>query len=220
VVKVTLQNDISGSEQLIENAARVCYASKHRGDRGEFLQKLIKSGHESVLEHASATFLVEDISRACSHQLVRHRIASYSQRSQRYVSENAFEYVTPKSISADKEALHHYKKLMRDLTDHYGWMVARGIPKEDARFVLPNACQTTIMVTMNFRSLRNFFKLRLSPKAQWEIRELARKMLDICMEYAPNVFSDIWLPLAKEERMQTLSIPFSFGRKHADKNNL
>lgn len=191
-MRVTLQNDLSKSEELIEKAARVCYASDSKGSRAKFIHGLIKSGHESVLEHASATFLVENISRACSHQLVRHRIASYSQRSQRYVDENKFRYVIPESILSDEAAYKDFKLLMFYCNSTYAKLRALGVPKEDARFVLPNACCTTIMVTMNFRELRHFFKLRTSPKAQWEIRQLAMDMLDTCMIHAPHVFQDIW----------------------------
>jgi thymidylate synthase (FAD) len=191
--KVTLQNDISNSEELIEKAARVCYASEPKGDRGKFLQRLIQAGHESVLEHASATFLVEGISRACSHQLVRHRIASYSQRSQRYVNEEGFDYVVPDSFGEERSyARCRFEFVMDKIQACYQDLIKHGVPKEDARFVLPNACETQIMVTMNFRALRNFFKVRLDPKAQWEIRQLAQEMIDICVQHAPNVFRDIW----------------------------
>lgn len=191
-MKVTLENDLSKSEELIERAARVCYASEPKGNRGKFLQKLIQAGHGSILEHASATFLVEGISRACSHQLVRHRIASYSQRSQRYVNEDGFEYIIPESVANDPPCLAGFYEVMRVLQKAYQVMIDSGVPKEDARFVLPNACCTTIMVTMNFRELRHFFTVRCNPKSQWEIRQLAWTMLCICMTHAPNVFTDLY----------------------------
>lgn len=150
----------------------------------------VKSGHESVLEHWSATFAVSGVSRALTHQLVRHRIASYSQQSQRYVNMNEFDYVMPKSIEDNIDAYAKFYQAM-DMIDYtYILLKEMGIPEEDARYVLPNACTTNIIVTMNARSLRNFFALRCCERAQWEIRELANKMLEECIKVAPNIFSD------------------------------
>ena len=165
----------------------------------------VKSGHESVLEHWSATFAVSGVSRALTHQLVRHRIASYSQQSQRYVNMGGFDYVTPQSIAQANDTKKLVKVHMGEHTDTisrayvdlmsqiqclYESMIKRGIPEEDARYILPNACTTNIIVTMNARSLRNFFALRCCERAQWEIRELANKMLEECIKVAPNIFSD------------------------------
>ena len=157
----------------------------------------IKSGHESVLEHWSATFAVSGVSRALTHQLVRHRIASYSQQSQRYVDMGKFEYVTPDSISRRREGnvdpyfyLQEYEHLMDEISKLYQGMIIGGIPEEDARYILPNACTTNIVVSMNARQLRHFFALRCCERAQKEIRELANKMLEECIKVAPNIFSD------------------------------
>lgn len=157
----------------------------------------IASGHESVLEHWSATFAVSGVSRALTHQLVRHRIASYSQQSQRYVDMGKFEYVTPDSISRRREGnvdpyfyLQEYEHLMDEISKLYQGMIIGGIPEEDARYILPNACTTNIVVSMNARQLRHFFALRCCERAQKEIRELANKMLEECIKVAPNIFSD------------------------------
>ncbi len=153
-------------------------------------------GHASVLEHVVLTFGVEGISRAASHQLVRHRIASYSQQSQRYVSAD-FGYVTPGTIgeaegrkgkkgSAALAALYHDH--MEKSSALYAKLLAGGIPPEDARFVLPNASETKILVTMNARELHHFFALRLCRRAQWEIREAAMRMFDLAVAQAPLLF--------------------------------
>lgn len=145
-------------------------------------------GHESPLEHVTFTFGIEDISRACSHQLVRHRIASYSQKSQRYITEGDFSYVIPDSI-IDTHMLKKYSSLMDKITETYQILIEEGVPKEDARMILPNACTTSIIVTMNVRSLLNFFKHRDCKRAQWEIRGLAQEMMRICKEVAPRLFA-------------------------------
>ena len=157
----------------------------------------IASGHESVLEHWSATFAVSGVSRALTHQLVRHRVASFSQQSQRYVDMGKFEYVTPDSISHRREGnvdpyfyLQEYEHLMDEISKLYQGMIIGGIPEEDARYILPNACTTNIVVSMNARQLRHFFALRCCERAQKEIRELANKMLEECIKVAPNIFSD------------------------------
>lgn len=166
----------------------------------------VASGHESVLEHCTFTFAIEGISRACSHQLVRHRMASYSQQSQRYVKMDGFDFVVPKSIEGNEEdcwSLYYrgdtipvssidetYRNIMRDINRLYGRLIELGIPEEDARYILPNACKTNIVVTMNARELRHFFNLRCCNRAQWEIRELADKMLELCKETCPILFED------------------------------
>jgi thymidylate synthase (FAD) len=153
----------------------------------------------SVLEHAVFTFSVKGISRACSHQLVRHRIASYSQQSQRHVdpTKNRDWYVTPKTIAEKFNEIQRdaigvrYHSMMKRLAEFYSELVVYGVPEEDARFVLPNACKTNIVITMNCRELRHFFKLRCAKKAQWEIRDMANRMLGLCMKEAPTIFGDI-----------------------------
>lgn len=178
-------------EELLEHAGRVCYRSQGRGDPGAFLRARIREGHESLIEHASATFEISGISRACSHQLVRHRLASYSQESQRYVSMESPEWVVPPAISADPEALAIWERFTAGVRQAYQMLRERGIRKEDARFVLPNATATRIIVTMNFRELLHVFRLRISPEAQWEIRELCVRMLELIYPYAPNVFGEL-----------------------------
>ena len=159
----------------IEEAASNCYNSKPTGD-GKIMKHCIKSGHTSVTEFCDFTFHIEGISRALSHQLVRHRLASYAQRSQRYCSEDGFNYVEPKSISNMREATDVYEYLMKQIGEAYKKLQELGIPNEDARMVLPNACETQIEVKMNLRALMNFMNERLCSCAQWEIRNLAWEM--------------------------------------------
>ena len=179
-------------EETIERAARICYDSK-TGDyekRKKFLSGLIKSGHTSTIEHASATFKFSEVSRALTHELVRHRLFSFSQRSQRYCSEDGFGTVIPESLKkSDYEV--EFKALMKEIEEVYNDMVADGVPKEDARYILPNACYTEIFVSGNFREWRHFLELRLSPRAQWEIRELAHLVLNELYKVAPIVFQDL-----------------------------
>ena len=154
------------------------------------LQEALDSHHESVIEHCSFTFAVSGVSRALTHQLVRHRIASYSQQSQRYVNMNEFDYVMPKSIEDNIDAYAKFYQAM-DMIDYtYILLKDMGIPEEDARYILPNATCTNIIVTMNCRELHNFFKVRVCNRAQWEIRELATKMLALCKEVAPVIFEN------------------------------
>lgn len=157
------------------------------------LKAALRSGHESVLEHAVYSFEVKGVSRALTHQLVRHRIASYSQQSQRYVNMGDFGYVIPKSIMDNPDAFDDYVNLMGRISQFYEELASEEgyhIPKEDARYILPNACTTNIIVSMNARSLMNFFAIRTCARAQWEIRELANKMLKICKEVSPIIFDD------------------------------
>lgn len=212
-MKVTLLSHTPESEKVIATAAKLCYSSSdietlQDGLDDEkvtkFINMLMELGHESPIEHVSFTFGIEGISRACSLQLVRHRIASYSQKSQRYVNENQFDYITPPSILEDKDlqimyddAMYviqaAYDEIRNDIIKRYtiNGMDAKAAEKkanEDARYVLPNACETKIVVTMNIRSLFNFFKHRCCNRAQWEIREVANEMLKICYGIAPNIF--------------------------------
>jgi thymidylate synthase (FAD) len=181
-----------GSEALLEHAGRSCYRSEPRGEPGRFLKARIREGHESIIEHASVTFEISGISRACSHQLVRHRIASYSQESQRYVDMSAPEFVVPPSVAGNGEALAIWDEFMSQVADTYHQLRGLGVRKEDARFVLPNAAATRIIVTMNFRTLRHFFSVRCEKAAQWEIRALALEMLRQVHSLAPAVFDDIY----------------------------
>ena len=222
-MNVTLISHSPLPEKLIAAAARLCYsdagASEIMGNFSDekaagFVDMLASIGHESPMEHVSFTFAIEGISRACSHQLVRHRIASYSQKSQRYVNENEFEFITPPEIQSCPEALSEFNLHMNAVTESYKKIAdlltkkhmqtfldqglsekeaaskARKLANEDARFVLPNACETKILVTMNVRSLMNFFKHRCCNRAQWEIRALANEMLRQCYKVAPNIFKN------------------------------
>lgn len=182
--------DAAGPEALIEHAGRVCYRSQSRGDPAAFLRARLREGHESIIEHASATFEVSGISRACSHQLVRHRIASYSQESQRYVDMSDPEFVVPDSIAENPEALEAWSAFVDRVKATYREMRDMGVLKEDARFVLPNATATRIVVTMNFREYLHFFRLRITPEAQWEIRRMALTMLAKLVPHSPTIFGD------------------------------
>jgi thymidylate synthase (FAD) len=195
-MKVELISITEDPEKVIEIAARTCYDTRHKvydKNRGKFLQKLMKAQHMSVFEHAWATFDISGISRACSHQLVRHRLASFSQRSQRYVREEGFEYVTPETIAKNEKAAEFYHELMKQLQQGYKHLLDMGIPKEDARFILPNACPTHIVMSANFREWLHILQLRLAKSAQWEIRELARRILTIFRREAPNIFGNLSL---------------------------
>jgi len=189
------------SEQLIEYASRLCVAKENEiGSRESYIQDRIKAGHESVIEHASATFYIK-ASRALTHELVRHRIASYSQRSQRFVSESEPRYITPPELKEYKleeentgaffSADSWFRVVMAEAWRNYNKLLRAGVPKEIARYVLPNACETQIIMTMNFRELRHFIKLRTSPRALPEMREVANKVKDICKQIAPAVFGDL-----------------------------
>lgn len=185
-------------EKVVAAAARLCYSADPVPELMEkltdekianFVRKLSSMGHLSPFEHVSFQFSIDGVSRALSHQLVRHRIASYSQRSQRYVKEAGFEFVTPPSISRNPEALARFEKVMQTLQEEYQELL-KVAPAEDARYVLPNACTTSLMATFNARSLLNFFEHRTCMRAQWEIRQMAEKMLKLVKEVAPNIFAE------------------------------
>ncbi|MBP9022634.1 MAG: FAD-dependent thymidylate synthase [Spirochaetes bacterium] len=181
------------AEKVIERAGRTCYLSFEKADdasAGKFIKARIKTGHDSILEHACASFRIKGVSRAFTHQLVRHRMASYSQQSQRYVSENEFSYILPPSIEENSEAHKIYSDFMENSRIAYSKLREMNILKEDARFVLPNAVETEIVFTANFRELRHFFSIRLEKHAQWEIRRAAYEMLLIMKKIAPSVFDD------------------------------
>jgi thymidylate synthase (FAD) len=153
------------------------------------IKRVTGYGHSSVIEHASFTFSIEDVSRAMTHQLVRHRIASYTQQSQRYVAYDTLErYVTPPSIGKNARAKKVFDETLEKISEAYGKLLKLEIPKEDARFILPNAAKTNIIVTMNARELLHFFNLRCCTRAQWEIREVAVEMLRQAKKVAPTLF--------------------------------
>lgn len=185
-MKVELRRITNDPILAIEEAASNCYNSEPTGD-GKIMKHCIKSGHTSVTEFCDFTFRIEGVSRALSHQLVRHRLASYAQRSQRYCSEDRFGFVVPKSICENKDAWNTYGALMRGIKNTYQELQDIGVPNEDARMVLPNACETTIEVKMNLRALMHFMNERLCSCAQWEIRELAMKMRSAIIEKVPEL---------------------------------
>lgn len=215
-LKVILLRYTPNPEETVAMAAKLCYspsdieALKEKvstKDQKSFVERLMKMGHMSPIEHASFTFAIEGISRACSHQLVRHRLASYSQQSQRYVSERShesritshestFQYIIPPSIAGDKEARKAFEKFMTQAQRAYDLLVMnlnkRGISGEaasqDARFVLPNAAETKIIATMNARELLHFFRQRCCLRAQWEIRQMADEMLKLVVKISPVIF--------------------------------
>jgi len=152
------------------------------------LDHVMKLGHTSVVEHTSFTFAISGVSRSLTHQLVRHRIASYAQQSQRYVNLEKPCYITPPKIAKNNQMKETYEKVMQTIWDQYNKLLSLNIPAEDARYVLPNATCSNIIVTMNARSLLNFFELRCCLHAQWEIRELANKMLKLVKQKAPSIF--------------------------------
>lgn len=173
------------AEALCGEAAAICTDYE---DESQALRGALGSGHESVIEHASFTFRVEGVSRALLAQITRHRLASFSVQSQRYVDMRAMPYVVPPSIGENYNLLEAYTDLMERIRKFYQDAVDWGIRAEDARFVLPNACCTQFVMTMNARELRHFFGLRCCNRAQWEIRELADRMLRLCKEAAPGLF--------------------------------
>jgi thymidylate synthase (FAD) len=197
-MRVQLLTHTPEPEKIVAAAARLCYSAssiedlmgRERSEQESLLQKVIGLGHLSVLEHAVFSFGVEGISRACSHQLVRHRLASYSQQSQRYVSHtDRFEAVIPESVSKVPELAGRFESMLDQIHDLYRDMVDAGIPAEDARFLLPNAATTKIVITMNARELRHFFLLRCCRRAQWEIQVMAKEMLRQSRLAAPLLFA-------------------------------
>ena len=195
-MKVTLLAHTPEPEKVCAAAARSCYSGDgasdllDKKDPEAFLAKVVGMGHESVIEHAVFTFSVEGVSRSLTHQLVRHRIASFSQQSQRYVSLEEPTYVVPETVRGDEAKEKAYREAMESAWKSYNDLMAAGIPAEDARYVLPNGCTTNITITMNARELRHFFTLRCCNRAQWEIREMADKMLELCKEVSPAIFAN------------------------------
>ncbi len=204
-LKVALIRHTLSPEETVALGARLFYSRAtiddltqrvSAKDQTAFVQKIMGMGHESVLEHASFTFGVEGVSRVLLAQLTRHRIASFSVQSQRYVSyEDGFGYIMPPKIAAlGDEAQEEYHRQMKQMHEWYcAWQEKLGTGEgsnEDARFVLPGACETRLMMTMNVRELRHFFGLRMCSRAQWEIRAMATEMHRLCMEVAPALFAD------------------------------
>lgn len=193
-MKVELLSITPNAEQLIELSGRTAYQSQDKitNDSAEkFIRSLISRGHESVLEHSSASFKISGISRSCSHQLIRHRIASFTQKSQRYVKNNNFEYIIPESIKNNDAATIIFKSIMEYSNGCYKSLNDLGIKREDARFVLPEACETELVMTTNFREWRHIIRLRTDKSAQWEIREVCQEILKILKEKAPSCFGDL-----------------------------
>jgi thymidylate synthase (FAD) len=184
------------AEKVIELAGRTCYMSQDRitPDSSEkFIRMLVARGHLSVLEHASAVFRISGISRALTHQLVRHRLCSFSQRSQRYVREDADGFIVPPSILDHEEARSVFDEAVSTSMSAYTRLLELGVPKEDARFVMPNATESEIVLSANFRELRHIILTRGSGHAQWEVRNVAIEMLTLIKKHAPDVFADITL---------------------------
>ena len=186
-------------ERTVAMSARLCYSPIGAAQLEErisdeqaakLVRKLVSMGHFSTLEHVTFTFAIEGVSRVLTHQLVRHRIASYSQQSQRYVKEHDFETIVPPSIAKNPEAKAKFDALMTQIQDLYNEFTAGGVLAEDARYILPNAAETKIVCTLNARSLLNFFSLRCCTRAQWEIRALANEMLRQVKEVAPVIFEN------------------------------
>lgn len=175
-MKVTLIQATSNSIETIALMASICYDSDPKNPMG-LVKHLYRNGHHSVFEHIYFTFKIEGISRACSHQLVRHRHCSFTQRSQRYCSEDGFRFVTPPSIESDEE-LEHYEDYMKEfVAPDYMELQTMGVPNEDARYILPNACMTSLYLSCNLRELIHMANERLCMRAQWEIRELVKLMV-------------------------------------------
>lgn len=175
MISVKLVNYTTEPEIAMGKAAAVCYGDK-TAEYKELLDKCIKDNHLAITEFSDFTFRIEGMSRSCLAQLTRHRVASYAVRSQRYCNEDDFPFVVPPKIHQDADARNVYMKAMNDIKKAYKTLCSYGVPKEDARYVLPNACSTVVEVKMNFRELMHFCNERLCSKAQWEIREIAQMM--------------------------------------------
>jgi len=184
-------------ERAVATAARLCYAPVGAAELMETLSEekiehvlgtIMESGHFSTLEHASYTFAIDGVSRAMTHQLVRHRLASFNQQSQRYVTfKETPEFIRPATVD-EAGAAEAFDETVKAAFEAYHKLVELGVPAEDARYLLPNACETKIAVTMNIRELLHFFSLRCCNRAQWEIREVACKMLELVRPTAPHIF--------------------------------
>lgn len=178
-MKVTLLQQTPNPIDTIVKIGSICYDSKPTNKQA-MVRHLFLNGHHSVFEHVYFTFKIEGISRACSHQLVRHRLAAFTQRSQRYCGENAFDYVMPEQIEMNRELSTKYEHMMQDISNLYTDMVHTGdIKREDARFLLPNACETELVMSCNLRELIHIANERLCSRAQWEIRQVVKQMVKL-----------------------------------------
>jgi thymidylate synthase (FAD) len=190
-VEVTLLAITPDAERLIESAGRLCWNTQDKtGTVPDRIQTWLEIGHESMIEHACATFSIRG-SRAMTHELVRHRLASYSQRSQRYVRENEESYVLPPEVAVSDATEQTYRRAMTSAWEAYRQLQREGLKPEIARYVLPNACYTEIICTWNFRELRHIIALRSTPRALPEIREVAMRLREIMKAAAPQVFADL-----------------------------
>ena len=195
-MNVELIHITPNAEEIIESAGRTAYLSFDKisaDSAGKFIRMLIERGHESVLEHAFAVFRIKGVSRTMTHQLVRHRLCGYTQQSQRVVNEGELKkYTTPPSIqNSDITVQKLFSGVMDYAFNAYDILINRGINKEDARFVLPNACQTQIVVSSNLRNWRHIIKMRSTKHVQWEFRTVTREILRILQEHCPNTFYDL-----------------------------
>lgn len=208
-------------ERAIATAARLCYAPVGASELMEtmpdervesVLSTIMKSGHFSTLEHASYTFAVDGVSRALTHQLVRHRIASFNQQSQRYVKyTEGLQVIKPQSVADDSATDAIFDEAIDAALDAYAKLLDAGVPAEDARYLLPNAAETKIVITMNVRELLHFFGLRCCNRAQWEIRAMAFSMLELAKPTAPYIFMDAGAPCIRgacPEGKMTCGKPF------------
>ena len=197
-MKATLLESTPNATKLVATAAWICThanfpteADLHPDKCGPLVQRVLGYGHTSILEHVSFTFAIEGISRSCSHQLVRYRHSSISQQSQRYVTLENIKFICPESIKENNDsfsAVEVFQDAIALAETSYDLLLSKGIPPEDARFVLPNATATKLVMTMNARELRHFFSQRLCAKAQWEIRELAQEIFRLCADKEPRLF--------------------------------
>ena len=200
IMQVELLYHTPEPERAVATAARLCYAPVGASELMESLSDeeirrvlttILAGGHLSTLEHASYTFAIDGVSRALTHQLVRHRLASFNQQSQRYVKyANGLDVIKPASIAESPVANRLFDEMVAKTVEAYQAFLDAGIPAEDARYILPNAAETKIVVTMNIRELLHFFSLRCCNRAQWEIRSLAWKMLELARPTAPFIFAD------------------------------
>ncbi|MDR0977811.1 MAG: FAD-dependent thymidylate synthase [Endomicrobium sp.] len=196
---IKILKSFKDAEKICALAARLCYSSDKiddinkdiTGNIKNLLHKIISSEHYSVLEHVSFTFGVEGVSRSLLAQLTRHRIASFSVQSQRYVKfNNGVNFVVPDTIKKCENLLKKYNSFLKSIEAFYMELLDAGIPAEDARYILPNAATTQVIITMNARELRHFFSLRCCNRSQWEIRKMACTMLNLVKKEAPLLFED------------------------------
>ena len=190
-VEVRLLAVTPDAEKLIETAGRLCWDTQDKtGTVPDRIQKWLEVGHESMIEHACATFHIR-ASRVLTHELVRHRLASYSQRSQRYVKETEPRYIEPPEIRDNEAARQRFEEAMSASWQAYDNLLQNGVKAEIARYVLPSACETQIICTWNFREIRHVIKLRTSKRALPEFRAVAHEIRQIVKEIAPQVFADL-----------------------------